>query len=312
MYKRQGHLHYIPCTYGFVSHQAEARALEWYRDIIEDSDVIHDCSHGKTIAQWAYHWGNGNAISTLNGNVWSLPKPPYNVVCASKKHLELGIKGGTGYERSPFKVNVKPTGRLPETSRYVYWGVNTDFYTLKEEKDNYFLWFGRAHPSKGLDLALKLASELDFDLFVSGSFSGIHANDGEAYINVINEIPNAWFVPMAMDSYHHKMKLRLYQNAKALLFPVQYEEAFGLVVAEAMACGTPVIASDFGAMPELIEDGVNGFVCNNLEAYRYAIKHVDDIDPRECRRIAVKRFDRKVAARKYLKLYKDIVNGERW
>lgn len=102
------------------------------------------------------------------------------------------------------------------------------------------------------------------------------------------------------------------QNAKAFIFPILRDEGFGLTTIESLSCGTPIIATNRGAMPEIIEHNKTGFCCNTMEDIVYAIQNIDNIKPHDCRESAVKRFDRMVMTKKYEKLYKDIINGNNW
>ena len=92
------------------------------------------------------------------------------------------------------------------------------------------------------------------------------------------------------------------RRARALLFPVQRAEAFGLVVVEALACGTPVISSRLGAMPEIIQQGKTGFLCRDLDALCQAVKDIGQIDPARSREDAIERFHYLRAAREYISL----------
>src|SRR5690606_33906727 len=94
-------------------------------------------------------------------------------------------------------------------------------------------------------------------------------------------------------------KHKFIAQAKALLFPIQWEEPFGMAVIEALACGTPVVAMNRGAMPEIIEHGVTGFLANNEEEFGEYMLRVDEIDPAECRRSAEERFSAITMAESY-------------
>jgi glycosyltransferase involved in cell wall biosynthesis len=102
-------------------------------------------------------------------------------------------------------------------------------------------------------------------------------------------------------------KIKFIAEAKALLFPIQWEEPFGMSVIEALACGTPVVAMNRGAMPEIIEHGVTGFLANNEEEFTEYMKRVDEIDPAACRRSVEEKFSASAMAEAYLERYKDII-----
>jgi glycosyltransferase involved in cell wall biosynthesis len=102
-------------------------------------------------------------------------------------------------------------------------------------------------------------------------------------------------------------KIDFLKNAKALIFPTAWEEPMGLVVIESLACGAPVIVSDRGAMPELVNEEV-GFVCKTEDDYINAIKNIDQIDRNKCREYIENNFTHSIMTDNYLKLYKKILN----
>ncbi|HSX27253.1 MAG TPA: glycosyltransferase, partial [Patescibacteria group bacterium] len=104
-----------------------------------------------------------------------------------------------------------------------------------------------------------------------------------------------------------KRKQRLFNKAKALLFPIDWEEPFGMAVIEALACGTPVVAYRRGAMPEIIEHGVNGFLADNYREFKRYARQVSDIDPEACRRTVEQKFSADKLAENYTNLYRKII-----
>ena len=98
-------------------------------------------------------------------------------------------------------------------------------------------------------------------------------------------------------------------NAQALLFPIDWPEPFGLVMIEAMACGTPVIAYGHGSVPEIIDEGVTGFIVHDQEQAIAAARNIDRIDRRRCRQVFEQRFAARVMARQYLDVYRQLVDA---
>lgn len=307
-----GRLYYIPSTAeGQINYQIEIDLYSQYKDLFMSMDIIHDCSLDHFVAGrlniFDKKW---NIINTINGHTYYMPRPtPFNVVTGSKwwqkDALEHGLK-----------------------TEMIYWAIDTNFYTPDYKKEDYFLWIARFHPDKGLDLALDLAKYLGFKLKIAGStLFKDHAEYGKKYLEMIKTIPNVEYVQLPMDSTHHIVKRELYRKAKAFLFPVKYNECFGMVAMEAMACGTPVIASNKGAMPELIQDGITGFVCEKESDYVDVItkklpdfenkknhhsKQYNKFDLSKNAREWSLNFDWKIAAKEYEKLYIDVANGKRW
>jgi len=104
-----------------------------------------------------------------------------------------------------------------------------------------------------------------------------------------------------------RTKARLIKDAKCLLYPIQWPEPFGLVMAEAMACGTPVVAIRNGSVPEVIVDGKTGFIVNSVDEMVEAVKHVDEIDPKDCRAWVAERFSVDRMVGDYLAAYETIL-----
>jgi glycosyltransferase involved in cell wall biosynthesis len=102
-------------------------------------------------------------------------------------------------------------------------------------------------------------------------------------------------------------KQKFISEAKALLFPIDWEEPFGMAVIEALACGTPVIAMNHGAMPEIIEHGVNGFLANNEKEFEEYMRRIDEIDPAKCRQSVAKKFSSDTMAKAYMERYKEAI-----
>jgi len=110
----------------------------------------------------------------------------------------------------------------------------------------------------------------------------------------------------------NERKIELMQGAKALLFPSLFYQPFATVVLQALACGTPVIVTNMGAMPEMIKHGKTGFLCNNANELSQAINNIKTISNTDCRLDAEKRFDRKMMTKEYIKLYEEILKGNDW
>jgi len=98
------------------------------------------------------------------------------------------------------------------------------------------------------------------------------------------------------------------RNAYALLHPINFSEPFGLSVVESMACGTPVLAFGKGSMPEIIQNGKNGFIVSNIEEMAQRLKDIDNISRKLCRETVVKRFSQEKMVKEYIEVYKEILN----
>jgi len=319
-----GELYYMRCSYG--SHipwffDCEQEIYDRYHKQLLKYDVVSDQSHCKRIAENLYNFDKRtNCVSTLIGSTFSHPIPPYNVVVWSEAHRQMGIKGMSGYEDSG--LSGESSGAIKD-AKIVHGGVNTDWFTFEPNPEDYYLFFSRLHPSKGYDIAVQLAREMDFPLVIMGDLpkdapTPDHAFYGKQVFQMIEGSRNISFAALPRGDIHLKerneLKRRVLQKAKALLHPVRYIPCWDLVVTEAMSCGTPVITFDRGAMPEQILNGVNGFAVQypSIEHLRKAVEAVETIDREDCRRVAVEKFSREKMAERYVELYQEVMDGEIW
>lgn len=200
-------------------------------------------------------------------------------------HLDLGARGR---ERVPAGDNwifvSRTLARSYGKNRFVLNGLDPSDYVYSETKDDCFLFMCAMdwHKDKGLDIALELSERMGFELIVAGT-----AKDRETISEVARMCERAG--ARYVGDVRGPRKAELLARAKALLFPSRMNEAFGLTIVEALMSGTPVIASDNGACPEIVSDEV-GFVCSAREDYNRAVERIDRIRPRDCREKAVREF----------------------
>jgi len=173
-------------------------------------------------------------------------------------------------------------------------------------EDAPLVFLSRLEPIKGAHIAIEIAQRTRKNLILAGSYS----KTGENYTYFIKEIlpycdgKNIRYIGPVDDL----KKNELLGMASALLFPVEWEEPFGIVMVEALACGTPVIAFKRGAVPEVIEDGINGFLCESKEGMVKAVSRIREIDRAKCRQIVEKKFSNEVIVKRYLNLYYRLLN----
>ena len=188
----------------------------------------------------------------------------------------------------------------------VYNATDTARYRLKEEKKDYFLFLGNVYRHKGPHIAIRVAKRLGTKIYITGKYDkGKQEKWFEKYIRP--QIDGKRIIFHGILSF--RKKLELYQNAKALLFPIQWEEPFGLVMIEAMACGTPVVAYNRGSVPEIVKHGETGFIANTYDEFLKYSKRVDEIEPKACRRWVEKKFSIRAMTDGYEKVYKKIIKG---
>jgi len=161
-------------------------------------------------------------------------------------------------------------------------------------------------PSKGASTAISVARRAGMPLVIVGDVSPYLPESRPYYENEI--APH-----VDRDRVHHYPSLpngrvlELMRNARAFLFPIAWEEPFGLVVAEAMAAGTPVVATARGSLPELVEAGVTGYLADDVAGLAAAVERAGSIDRARCRRRARERFGYRRMARRYEDLYRAVL-----
>jgi glycosyltransferase involved in cell wall biosynthesis len=177
--------------------------------------------------------------------------------------------------------------------------LDLEHYPSNPHKGDYLLFVGRMNHEKGAHRAIAVAMELGLPLKLAGKvreprereyfdeFVEPHLGNGVEYLGEVN----------------HGAKVELLQNARCTLFPIEWEEPFGLVMIESMACGTPVIATRHGAVPEVIADGRAGVIVGNWREIPAALERADALDPIECRRYAEERFAPERMVGDYLSAY---------
>ena len=108
-----------------------------------------------------------------------------------------------------------------------------------------------------------------------------------------------------------KEKMDMFSRGRGYLYPIQWDEPFGITMVEAMACGTPVITLERGAAPEVVEHGVTGFVAKTMDEFKDSVKHTDEIDPGKCRERAKNMFSSHIMVDNYERVYKEVLLKKR-
>ena len=200
-------------------------------------------------------------------------------------------------------VAISDADRHPELrySATIHHGIPIDDFPLNPAGSDDLLFFGRIHPDKGAAEAIAAARTCGRHLHMYGI-----VQDKDYYERDVEPAVDGTRV-----TYHGAVggtqRLRALGEARALLHLIKFDEPFGLSVVEAMACGTPAIATRRGSMPELIEDGITGFLVDSLDEANQAIERVDEIDRSRVRRAVADRFSVDRMADDYLKLYRRVV-----
>lgn len=207
----------------------------------------------------------------------------------------------------------------------VYNAVDVRQFPYVETKKNYFITLARFNEDKAQHIAVKYCHKLKYKLRMAGTIGDIEtprrlllelANPMSKYrqhpeFRYYSDKILSYVVRNPRITYSGNLagsaKMRFISHAKALLFPIQWEEPFGMAVIEALACGTPVVAMRRGAMPEIIEHGVNGFLADTEEEFAEYMQRVDEIDPADCRMSVKRRFSAEVMTESYVERYRDVI-----
>lgn len=208
-------------------------------------------------------------------------------------------------------------------SKVIYNGIDTNLYAFQEKKEDYLLWVGRVSKAKnsdgsfidpkGVKWAIALARKTGFALKLTGNVEDQKFYDIEIKPYLNEKIQ--WVGPVSSEQALKKEEIvKLMQGSKAFLMTVNWEEPFGLVMAEAGSCGTPVIGFKRGSVPELIQDGQTGFVVDlqeGIEGLEKALEKIDLIQPQACRAHIVQNFSLERMIDQYEKTYTEIITSKK-
>jgi len=200
--------------------------------------------------------------------------------------------------------NCVSTGNVAGQWETVYNAIDFSLYNLNEHvnDDAPLMFLGRLDKIKGAHTAIKVAKATGNKLLIGGNIS--HTSDNYQYFKTEIEplIDNEQII--YLDALNDEQKNTYLRQSKALLFPIEWNEPFGLVMVEAMACGTPVIAFNKGSVPEVVDEAVTGYIVNNSDEMACKIQVINKIDRKHCREVAEERFNLNTIAKCYLNLYK--------
>ncbi len=294
-----------------------------------DFDIIHD--HNGFIGPAAMAYLNPKefppAVHTLHGPPFSdmqrlkqgLPddRPMWRQLAKAERFYIIPISGALG-EGAPRELKhlILPA---------VHNAIEVQDFAFQPQKSDYFITLARFSREKGQATAAKLCDELGVKLKMAGPVAGI-TSPRQMILELANPLsPYRAYADFKYYSdkvlpllvHNHDLeyvgnvdgedKIDFIGRAKALLFPIDWEEPFGMAPIEALACGTPVVAMNRGAMPEIIKHGVNGFLAKTEAEFKDYMKRVDEIDPKACRASVETNFSAAAMAQNYLDRYRDVI-----
>lgn len=187
----------------------------------------------------------------------------------------------------------------------IYHGLPHDLFQFHPEPGKYLAFLGRASPEKRVDRAIEIAKRVGMPLKIAAKVDRADRRYFKHEIEpMLNDPQIEW-----LGEINDKHKNEFLGNAYALLFPIDWPEPFGLVMIESMACGTPVIAYACGSVPEVMDDGVTGFVVNDIEKAVEAVRRIRDLSRAGCREVFEKRFTASRMANDYINAYSRLADS---
>jgi len=263
------------------------RMMEQVVQAADQFDVIHfhiDYLHFplSRLVQWPH-------VTTLHGRL-DLPDldPLY------QEFGDMPVVSISDAQRRPL-----PKARWVET---VYHGLPPDLYAYRSGPGDYLAFLGRISPEKRVDRAIEIAEQSGLPLKIAAKVDPVDQDYFEETIRPLLAAPHVEF----LGEIGEAEKEFFLGNARALLFPIDWPEPFGLVLIEAMACGTPVIAFRRGSVPEIMEPGRTGFVVDSVDEAVAAAEQLPSVSRRDCRQVFEERFTAARMVRDYVRVYKRI------
>jgi glycosyltransferase involved in cell wall biosynthesis len=330
------------------SFEEERRAYHVYKDMLQDFDLVH--GHNPFAFEYLakINYRKLKVCHTQHGGI-QFGVGFRGEVCSkqfeARADLHALLRSGdykpflkdllmtTGFSNLNLIAVSKWMTRVYEAqgykSRCIHNGVNLDRYEFKEKKGDRLLFVGRIEPGKQPHLSIQVAKRLNMCLDIVGGATERASN--QSYVGEIKKMCDGKQIRLYPNA-SQELKIELMQNAKCLLFTSAWGEPFGLVPIEAMACGTPAVALNDGAVEEFVQEG--GIVCDalkkeitskafrsarfkitskcdSIDALASAVKRVDSIPPTRCLENA-KKFSKEHMAECYNELYNRILAGEKW
>ena len=267
-----------------------------WRDI-ESFDVVH--SHLGYMGFPAARRASRPIVSTLHGRL-DLPE----LEALYDEFTDVPLVSISNAQRAPV-----PDANWVST---IYHGIPTDEYTFRPEPGRYLAFLGRVSPDKGVDSAIRIAMNAGWPIRIAARMPLPYKDNPEVrrdwlyYENDVQPLLQGPQVEL-IGQVGGKQKDDFLGNAAALLFPIRWPEPFGLVMIEALACGTPVLALPDGSVPEVITDGVTGFVRDTEDELVEAVRQLGRIDRARCRAEVERRFSPSCMASQYEQVYRELI-----
>ena len=188
----------------------------------------------------------------------------------------------------------------------VYHGLPADLFKARTQPGQYLAFLGRISPEKRIDRAIEIARLAGMPIKIAAKIDAVDQEYFDKRIRKLLDQPMVDFI----GEIGEQEKSDFLGNAFALLFPIDWPEPFGLVMIEAMACGTPVVAYPMGAVPEIIDEGTTGYLVSSVPEAVDAIQRISTLDRLTCRRVFEERFSAQRMCSEYLEVYRRLCEPE--
>ncbi len=264
------------------------------KDLNHTSWAVSDC------------WRDANVIHLNNapGLAFARMPGPRLVYTVHHPHLPFLTAFYAGFPEVEF-VSISNFQRAREPLkriRTIHHGINVDSYRLQAKKSGYLSFLGRIAPVKGIHNAIEIAKRSGIPLKIAGEVQPIYR---EYFNSHVRPHLDGKFIEYVGEA-DFALKNELLGNSMAMLFPLDWDEPFGLVMAEAMATGTPVIAFPGGSVAEIVRDGVSGFLCSGVKDAVARLRQLPALKPAAIRAYAQQFFSVERMVQDYLALYRAI------
>ena len=259
---------------------------------VDGFDVVHDHASVMGPVCGAMLGGAPPVVHTLHGP-WTEPARLLYRALSPRIHLEAISRA-----QADENTEVQYAATVPN-------GIDVDAYPYRADKEDYVVYIGRATPDKGPAEAIRIARRAGFPLKMILK----RGEPAEQFYFQNEVLPLVGHDVELLENVPHAEKVELLGRARAMLFPIRWPEPFGLVMVEAMACGTPVVTTNWGAAPELVEHGVTGFCHDGSDEMTKALTRLGDIDPAACRARVEREFSAQAMVSGYEAVYARVVSG---
>jgi len=256
-------------------------------------DIIHN--HFHYYGLFFSNLVNTPVLTTYHGDFTLAEKSPIEKMILEKykKNFWIAISQSQK-KKAKTKLNFLAT---------IHHGIPLEKFPYEAKPKDYFCWLGRITPKKGTDKAIEVAKKAKVKLLLAGTINPIDQNFFQSKIKPKIDNKLIFYIGPA----NHAKKVKLLKYAKALLYPITWEEPFGLAMIEAQACGCPVIAFERGSVPEIVKNKKTGFIVKNTDEMIKTLKQINEINREDCRKNVKENFTVECMVDKYEAVYRKIL-----